>query len=639
MKNTRDDILTTLKRWWGYDSLREGQEQVIDSVLACRDTLALMPTGAGKSLLYQLPTMMSDGLCIVVTPLVALMKDQVDALHRRGISAVAIHSGLSPRSIDIALDNCVYGDQKFLYIAPERIGSDQFMLRLRKMKVALVAVDEAHCISQWGYDFRPSYLQIKRIREVVPSAVVLALTASATAEVAADIMNRLEFGSPNVLRSDFARHNISFAVRRTDDKRGQLLRLIDNVPGSAIVYMRTREGCEKLAAFLSEKGYSAGFYHAGLPHTERSLRQDEWLHDKTRIMVATNAFGMGIDKNDVRAVVHYDVGDSLEAYYQEAGRAGRDQRRSYALLLAGSDEKSKVQNRFDTEFPDIPTVKSCYSALCNRLQVGYGDGAMSAYLFDIYRFAASFHKSVSLVRNALKILAQNGYLALSDDAENPARLMFCVSRDDLYSLRVERADTDGILRTILRLYEGVFTEFRQIDVQEIALYSGYTEEQVGDKLKELWRMHVIRYVPRSFSPIVTLLSERVPDEAVYIDPEVYFGRKQAAARRIESMFEYIDTKECRSLFLQRYFGQTDAVDCGSCDNCIARRKAAESQPASNTDIGERILEIVGRSDNVTVKTLVAEFQTDPDEVLAELDKLCESGEISISRDGFLVKKR
>ncbi len=637
MNKAPTDIFEALKKWWGYDSFRPGQDEVIKSVCAGRDTLALMPTGAGKSLLYQLPTMTRTGLCIVVTPLIALMKDQVDALRRKGINAVAIHAGLTPRSIDIALDNCVYGDVKFLYIAPERIDSEIFTARLRKMKVALVAVDEAHCISQWGYDFRPSYLKIAEIRKIVPSAPILALTASATPEVADDIMQKLCFTERNVMRSDFARPNISFAVRHTDDKREQLRRILDNVAGSGIVYMRTRQGCERLAGFLREEGYSAGYYHAGLPHVERNLRQDEWLTDKIRIMVATNAFGMGIDKADVRFVVHYDICESLEAYYQEAGRAGRDGRRSYAVLLAGSDERPVAEKRFKAEFPEVAAIKSCYDKICTYLQVGYGDGRYASFLFDIYDFCVRNHLFAPQVRNCLKVLSQNGYVTLSDEAENPARLMFCVSRDDLYDFRVRRAELDGVLRTVLRLYEGVFTEFRPIDLQEIALHSGYTEERVAEMLKILWRQHVIRYVPRSFSPILTLLADRVPERDVLIDYDTYRMRKGMAAERLEKMFEYADlTDTCRSVYLQRYFGQNDATDCGACDVCIGRRK---TKPDAAADMCAQVLDLIEHSEHLSPREAVRNFAVDPEDVLAAIDRLTREGKISLSAEGFLVKNR
>lgn len=653
----REQIFDTLQRVWGYRSFRAGQSEVIDNLLAGNDTLALMPTGAGKSLLYQLPTLVSEGLCVVVTPLISLMKDQVDQLRNRGINAIAVHSGLTPRQIDIALDNCVYGDVKFLYIAPERIGSDIFMLRAPKMQIALIAVDEAHCISQWGYDFRPSYLRIARLRDLTPATPVLALTASATERVIDDIVERLKFARRNVVRTDFARPNLSFAVRKSDDKMGQLLRVQANVEGSGIVYVRTREGTESVCHNLREQGIAAQYYHAGLPSVERAIRQDEWMSGKARIMVATNAFGMGINKPDVRFVVHYDVCDSLEAYYQEAGRAGRDGLRSFALLLVGSNERSSALKRFNSEFPSIDYIKQCYSKACNAVGVGYGDGKFASFAFDLDSFCREHKLWRNTVKNAMNILQQNGYMTLTDENQNSARLMFCVSRDDLYAYRVERNESDAVLRAILRLYEGVFTDFRPVDTQQIALYSGFSEQIVREQLKQLWRHHIIRYVPSNRSPLLFLSEERLHEQDLYINPKTYHLRREMSAERLERVFDYIDTEGCRSVVLQNYFGQTDAVDCNCCDNCIDRRKSGRSNPsqAAAADapteckgndqtvdgrgvekgrIETEIVEIVD-SESLTVKELVMRFRTDPDNVLKALDALTDCSVVSVGVDGRL----
>lgn len=628
-------IYELLRKYWGYDSLRGTQLQTMRSVLEGRDTLALMPTGGGKSLTYQLPGMLLDGLCIVVTPLVALMKDQVDSLRRRGISAVSIHSGMSVRNIDITLDNCVYGDVKFLYVSPERIASEVFAARLAKMNVNLIAVDEAHCISQWGYDFRPSYLRIARMREIVSEAPVLALTASATDSVAEDIMERLGFREPNIIRSDYARPNLSFSVRRTDDKKGQLLRILENVPGSGIVYVRTRDAAELLAAELKEEGVSADYYHAGLPHGERTLRQNDWTSGKTRVVVSTNAFGMGIDKPDVRFVVHYGLCASLEEYYQEAGRAGRDGKRSYAVLITASDDRDRLTRRFRSEFPSVEQIKEIYSLLMNYLGVAIGEGKFFSMSLNIHDFCARNRLFTGTVQNALKILQQNGYLVFSEDEENPAKLMFCVSRDDLYSLRVERGDLDNILRSILRLYTGVFTSLRPIDVQEISLYTGYTEERVMELLKTLWRLHVIRFVPRNRSPMVFLADNRLPDQDVYISPLTYKMRKEMAAGRLDSVLAYASNSEkCRSVVLQEYFGQKDASPCGVCDVCIASRK----ERASKAGFKERVLENLS-AEGVSSADLVRRMAAPPETVAAALDALAGEGKISVTADGLIVINR
>ncbi len=578
MEGSADKIFEVLKRYWGFTEFRPVQERIIRSAMAGRDTLALMPTGGGKSLTYQVPGLAQPGLCIVVTPLIALMKDQVDRLRARRIPAVAIHSGLSPRQIDIALDNCVYGDVKFLYVAPERLATEAFRLRVERMKVSLLAVDEAHCISQWGYDFRPSYLRIAELREKLPGVPVLALTASATKLVAEDIMRHLRFAEPHILRSSFARPNLSYSVRRTDDKNGQLLRLVQNVPGSGIVYVRTREGTEQIADMLRRQGVTAAAYHGGMGHAERSLRQEEWVAGRTRVMVATNAFGMGIDKPDVRFVAHYAMCDSLESYYQEAGRAGRDGVRSYALLLTSPDDGGRIIKRFEQEFPPLEKIKDIYEKVCSYLQIGIGDGAEASFLFNIHDFCAREHLYSGTVQSALKLLQQNGYMTLTDAQENPARIMFCVSRDDLY--RIQRDELDHFIRTLLRLYNGVFTEFRQIDEGEIATWSGYTVERVKELLKRLWQLRVIRYVPSNRSPILFMNEERLPRADLYISPDTYKRRQELMRERFEHMLDYAANEtRCRSAMLEAYFGEGDPAPCGVCDICLARRRAAKQKSA------------------------------------------------------------
>ncbi len=576
MESAEEKIYDVLRRHWGFTEFRPVQREIIRSVLDGRDTLALMPTGGGKSLTYQVPTLVREGLAIVVTPLIALMKDQVDRLRARQIPAVAIHSGLSPRAIDIALDNCVYGDVKFLYVAPERLATEAFRLRVERMKVSLLAVDEAHCISQWGYDFRPSYLRIAELREKLPGVPVLALTASATPLVAEDIMRHLKFAEPHILRSSFARPNLSYSVRHTDDKNGQLLRLIRNVPGSGIVYMRTREGTEQIADLLRQEGIPAAAYHGGLGHAERSQRQEEWIAGRTRVMVATNAFGMGIDKADVRFVVHYAMCDSLESYYQEAGRAGRDGQRAYALLLVAADDGERTVRRFEQEFPPLDKIKDIYEKICTYLQIGIGDGGEASFLFNIHDFCARERLYPGTVQSALKLLQQNGYMTLTDAQDNPARVMFCISRDDLYKLRVQRDELDHFIRTLLRLYNGVFTEFRPIDEGELATWSGYTVERVKELLKRLWQLRVIRYIPSNRSPILFMNEERLPREDLYIAPETYRLRQQLMRERFEQMLAYAANEErCRSTVMESYFGAEETRPCGVCDICLARRRAAK----------------------------------------------------------------
>ena len=635
MRADDEKIAETLRRYWGFDSFRPVQREIIDSVMAGRDTLALMPTGGGKSLTYQVPTMAREGLCIVVTPLIALMKDQVDRLRARRISAVAIHSGLSPRQIDIALDNCAYGDVKFLYVAPERLATEAFRLRVVRMNVSLLAVDEAHCISQWGYDFRPSYLRIAELRERLPGVPILALTASATPVVADDIMRHLKFAEPHILRSSFARPNLSYSVRRTDDKNGQLLRLLRNVPGSGIVYCRTREGTEQIADLLRREGIPAAAYHGGMGHAERTLRQEEWLSGRVRVMAATNAFGMGIDKPDVRFVVHYAMCDSLESYYQEAGRAGRDGQRAYALLLVASDDSDRIARRFEQEFPPLEKIKDIYERICSYLRVGIGDGAEASFLFNIHDFCAREHLYSGMVVSAVKLLQQNGYMTLTDAQDNPARVMFCVSRDDLYKLRVQREELDHFIRTLLRLYNGVFTEFRPIDEGELATWSGYTVARVQELLKRLWQLRVIRYIPSNRSPILFLNEERLPRADLYIAPETYQRRKELMQERFERMITYAANEDrCRSAVLEEYFGAGESVPCGICDVCLARRRAEKRQQGGEAAPGEAIAALLAQGP-VSPQQVAAQLRLPPERIAEAVRRLLAEGRIVTRSDGML----
>ena len=633
IENRETLLHSTLEKFWGYKEFRPGQEQIIHSIMSGCDTLALMPTGGGKSLTYQVPTLAQEGLCIIITPLIALMKDQVDRLKRLGIPAVAIHSGLSFKQIDIALDNCVYGDVKFLYVAPERLATEAFRLRVQRMNVSLLAVDEAHCISQWGYDFRPSYLRIAEIRKLIPDTPVLALTASATDLVAKDIMSHLGFEKPNIIRSSFARPNLSYAVRHTDDKNEQLLRIINNVQGSGIVYMRSREGCEQLCELLRNQGISASYYHAGLPHAERAMRQEEWTSGRTRIMVATNAFGMGIDKADVRVVVHYTMSDSLESYYQEAGRAGRDGKRSYAVLLVASDDKSKITKRFEQEFPSLETIKSVYEKVCDFVQMAVGDGLYASMPLNLHEFCRREKIYIGTVMAVMDLLEQNGYMTLTEEMENPAKVMFCVSRDDLYKIRVDRIDLDHIIRTILRLYNGIFAEFRAIDERQIAAISGYTEEKVKELLKRMWQMRIIRYIPANSSPMLFFNEERLPTNDLYIAPETYHHRKELMKERFENMVSYsMQQTECRSVVIQRYFGDQEATPCGVCDICLEQRRRRKS---SQTSIADTIIHLLGK-EPLTTREICREIKAEPELIASVIEQMQREGKISASISGKLI---
>ncbi len=618
-------LLDTLKQYWHYDSFRPMQKEAIESVLSGRDTLVLMPTGGGKSIIYQLPTLAGEGLCIVVTPLIALMKDQVDRLRRMGIPAVAVHSGLTSRQIDIALDNCVYGDVKFLYVAPERLSSEMLQLRVDRMNVSLLAVDEAHCISQWGYDFRPAYLRIKELRRVLPDTPVLALTASATPQVAQDIMTQLDFAEPNILQSSFLRPNLSYSVRQTDDKESQLMRIVNNVPGCGIVYVRMRNTAERIANYLIEQGESASFYHGGLPNAERSMRQDEWVSGKTRIMVATNAFGMGIDKRDVRFVVHYTMSDSLESYYQEAGRAGRDGERSYAVILMASDDNRRILDIFEKEFPSIELIQHIYNELCSYLGVAIGDGKEASFVFNIYDFCRHIKQPVTTVHSVIKLLQLNDYMTFVEDCEHPARLMFMVTRDELYNVKMQNEKEENILRTILRLYTGIFSEFRPIDEMEIASVSRYSPNEVHEFLKRLWRANIIRYIPTNHDPLIFLNEERLPARDVYIAPATYSHRKSLMKERFNHLLHYANERgECRSRIIEQYFCDKMSEPCGICDNCLARKKHKKSN-AVNYE--QQILALLA-TEPMTIKELVAHIVGNEQAIIEAVRQLAEKGKVS-----------
>ena len=630
------DYLSILRRYWGYDAFRPLQQQAIESAGAGRDTLVLMPTGGGKSLVFQVPALAVEGVCVVITPLVSLMKDQVDQLHRRRILAEAIHGGLSSRDIDRILDNCIYGDVKFLYISPERIDSELFRARFARMRVSFLTVDEAHCISQWGYDFRPSYLKIARLRDLQPHVPVLALTASATPEVCQDIMTQLRFRAPNLLRMSFARSNLCYLVRHTEDKREHLLRIFHNVSGSGIVYVRTREKTETIAEFLRQNDLSAESYHGGMDYRTRALKQNNWTRGTTRIMVATNAFGMGIDKPDVRVVVHYDPCESLESYYQEAGRAGRDGKRAYAVLLLSQDDASRAGQRLALDFPPKDTIRRIYEGLFNYLQIAIGDGKGSAWSLNLYELCSRLKVFMPTLLNALKILQQNGYLIFADDVDTPPRVRFIVQRDELYRTRVERKELDHLITVLLRQYSGLFSDFRPIDEQELAHVSGYTTEHVRELLKKLWQLHLIKYIPGNRSPMLILSEERLPIADLHISPESYTLRKEASRKRLENLLQYGEnTTQCRSAFIQRYFGEEDPNDCGLCDICRARRKQ-QRQHASNAPhpLDDQILQRLAAGP-IDLKTLATGIRGEIHAILERVTYLLESGKISEQKDGKL----
>ena len=558
-----------LQQYWGYTAFRGIQEEIIESIGSGRDTLGLMPTGGGKSITFQVPAMAQEGLCLVITPLIALMKDQVNNLRARGIKAAAIYTGLTHDEIIVALENCIYGNYKFLYISPERLSSELFLVKLKRIPVTMITVDESHCISQWGYDFRPAYLKIADIRKMLPGVPVLALTATATPEVVKDIQVRLEFKQENVFRMSFERENLAYVVRPTDSKVHELLHILQRIPGSAIVYTRSRNRTREVAEFLRQQDITAEFYHAGLPNVDKDIRQGKWQRGESRVMVATNAFGMGIDKPDVRLVVHVDLPDSPEAYFQEAGRAGRDGGFAYAVLLVSSRDAQTLKQRIPNTYPDKEFIREIYEHLSYYYQLAMGSGEGVTYEFDLDKFCRNFKHYPVPTDSALRILTQAGYIEYVDEQENASRLMFVVRRDELYGLRND-ADTDNLLRVLLRSYTGLFSDYVYIDEHLLARHAGLDFHRVYEILKSLNFNRIIRYIPHKKTPLIRYVRQREEKERLVIPATVYEDRKRAYESRIGAMIEYATAVDkCRSRMLLYYFGEKNEHDCGQCDVCLS----------------------------------------------------------------------
>ncbi|MBR5350186.1 MAG: RecQ family ATP-dependent DNA helicase, partial [Prevotella sp.] len=562
-----------LKEYWGYDHFRGIQQEIIDSITAGKDTLGLMPTGGGKSITFQVPAIAQQGVCLVITPLIALMKDQVDHLKDKGVLAAAIYNSMSRKEILTTLDNAILGGVKILYVSPERLSSELFMKKLQYMPISFVTVDEAHCISQWGYDFRPSYLEIAKIRESKPEVPVLALTATATPEVIKDIQQQLAFREENVFRMSFSRDNLSYVVRQANDKEEELLHILRSVEGCSIVYVRNRKKTKEIADYLSMHGIKALAYHAGLDSTVRDERQQLWHDDQVRVMVATNAFGMGIDKPDVRTVIHLSCPDSLEAYFQEAGRGGRDGKRAYAVLLYNEGDRTKLNRRITDNFPEKTYVKKVYEHLAYYYQIGMGEGANSSHEFNIDEFCHNFKHFPTHVEAALKILERAGYLSYDEERDNKARLCFTLSRSELSRLESLTANETNVITTLLRNYGGLFSDYCYIDESFVAKQAQLTPQQVYMILKNLNNKHILHFIPHKKTPYITYLQRREDTDRMIIPKEVYEDRKREFIQRLQEMLRYAtNDNECRSQQLLRYFGETDSQPCGHCDVCIARRK-------------------------------------------------------------------
>ena len=559
--------LEILKQYWGYDSFRGIQEQIIESIGSGRDTLGLMPTGGGKSITFQVPALAMEGVCLVITPLIALMKDQVRILREHGIKAAAIHTGMKRDDIIAVMENCLFGGYKFLYVSPERLSSDLFRTKLRHLKICLLTVDESHCISQWGYDFRPSYLTIADIRKELPGGPVLALTATATPQVTDDIQDKLGFAQKNVIRMSFYRQNLSYVVRRTENKLMELKHILECVPGSSIVYVRNRASTKDTADFLNSQGIPATFYHAGLDQVVKDERQRAWTDDRYRVVVATNAFGMGIDKPDVRTVIHMDIPSSIEAYFQEAGRAGRDGNRSYAVLLHSPGDKRSVSKRISDTFPKEQFIRDVYEKLGYYHEMAVGDGRGCTYPFSLGEFCQHFSLPVIPTDSALRILTRMGYIEYVDEMDYSARLLFTAGRDDLYRIHQDKV-TEDVMNIILRLYSGIFTDYAYIDEQLICNRAGIDRKALYMILTGLQSQGVVRYVPERKTPVITWSRERVDTDMLRFDPEVYRLRLEEFKERIGAMMEYVTrTTGCRSAILLKYFGEHQSKPCMCCDLC------------------------------------------------------------------------
>ena len=607
-----------LLKYWGYDSFRPMQLPIIESVLAGRDTLGLLPTGGGKSITFQVPGLLLPGLTLVVTPLIALMKDQVAGLRQKGIKVAAIHAGMSREKIITALDNCIYGRYKFLYVSPERLSTPLFLSRLDSLRVSLLVVDECHCISQWGYDFRPAYLAIADVRKALPEVPVLALTATATEPVIEDIQRILEFAEPNVLRKSFYRPNLSYSIRRTADKETMLLHILSKVQGSAIVYCRNRDKTRDLARYLQENGLAADFYHAGLNHVTRELRQQSWMDNETRVIVCTNAFGMGIDKPDVRLVIHMEMPSSLEEYFQEAGRAGRDGELSYAVLLTGEDDLFNLKRRVGNEFPPREFIAKVYNRICNYLQVGEGEGFERAYDLDVDAFCRSFRMFPTQVLAAIRILDVAGIWEYREELTR-SRLMMLVQRDELYRMRSEKA-LDSVLAAVMRSYDGLFADYVSVIESEIAEKTGLTPDLVYQQLLHLNKIGILNYIPQKNLPRIFFRTRREDADLLQIPRSAYEDRRERLKARVDQSIHYIEEEnDCRSRMLLAYFGEQQSHNCKLCDICL-RRKDEKLLQHEVDDLlrflAERLTE---DSPYVLVADICEELEHHPDVILRALD--------------------
>ena len=624
-----------LKQYWGYDRFRGIQEDIIDSISKNKDTLGLMPTGGGKSITFQVPALAKEGMCLVITPLIALMKDQVQNLKKRGIKALAIYSGMSRQDIIITLENCIFGNYKFLYISPERLDTEIFRTKLRKMHISMITVDESHCISQWGYDFRPAYLKIAEIRELLPDVPVLALTATATPEVVKDIQARLHFRHKNVFRMSFERNNLAYIVRKTENKTAELLHILRSMPGSAIIYVRNRRRTKEITELLNNEHITADFYHAGLDDATKDIRQHRWQSGESRVMVATNAFGMGIDKPDVRIVIHMDLPDSIEAYFQEAGRAGRDGQKAYAVILYAKSDKTTLHKRIPDTFPEKEYIRDVYEHLQYYYQMAMGDGLDCVREFNIEDFCRKFKYFPVPVDSALRILTQAGYLEYTAEQDSTSRILFTIRRDELYRLREMGEDMDRLIQAVLRSYTGVFTDYTYINEDSLAIRTGLTRRQIYEMLVHLAKLRIVSYIPHKKTPYIIYTRERVEAQRIHISPEVYEHRKARYETRINAMLDYVTNNTvCRSRMLLDYFGERNEHNCGQCDTCISlRSKSKVSEQPDRETLCAKVCGILSR-ESLTPAGLLKQLPMDKELLTEILHRLSDEGKI-IAVDGIL----
>lgn len=623
------DYLQILKQYWGYDSFRGVQREIIESIGQGRDTLGLMPTGGGKSVTFQVPALAMEGVCIVITPLVALMKDQVQNLRSRHIRAAAIYTGMQNDDILQTLENAIFGGVKFLYVSPERLSSELFRVKLRHMNICFICVDEAHCISQWGYDFRPSYLTISDIRHDLPAVPILALTATATPEVVDDIQERLLFQEKNVFRMSFERKNLAYVVRYNSNKEALIPHILNNVGGSAIVYARTRKRVQELSDMLNAAHISATYFHAGLDNAEKDKRQQQWQDDRIRVMVATNAFGMGIDKPDVRLVIHADCPSSVEAYFQEAGRAGRDGKKAYAVLVFSMGDTHKLHKRISDAFPEKDYIRRVYDSLAYFYQVGVGSGYQATFELPIDKFCKTYGLSKILTVSSLQILHRAGYIEFAAEQDCQARVLFLLERDELYRLRGNSENEDSVITAMLRNYSGLFCDYVYIDEAFIAQETGLTQPVVYNTLKQLSQKHILSFIPQKTTPYVRFLQRREDSQYLQFPPAVYDDLKKRMSNHVESMIAYATTDNvCRSRQLLAYFGEKRSHDCGHCDVCLDRKKKEHDDEAE-----QRVLQMLGDHKQHHVRELY-DMDIDIDRVLAVLDGMLKE-RIVINEDNVL----